>query len=48
MTIEEMQKKLEELRQGLAELEAQRLRQEGAILMLQELLVQAQQDEEAD
>jgi hypothetical protein len=45
MTIEELQKKLEELRQGLAELEVQRLRQEGAILLMQELVKQAQQDD---
>jgi hypothetical protein len=45
MTIEEMTRKLEELRQGLAELEIQRLRQEGAILLMQELIKQAQQDD---
>lgn len=42
MTIEEMKRKLEELRQGMAEIQATLLRNEGAILMMQQLIADAE------
>lgn len=42
MTIEEMKKKLNELRQGMADLQATMLRNEGAVLMLQQLITEAE------
>lgn len=42
MTIEEMKKKLSELRQGMADLQATMLRNEGAVLMLQQLITEAE------
>ncbi len=47
MTVEELRAKLAKLEEGLAELRQMTLRQEGAVLILRELVAEAERAEEA-